>query len=134
VAFTGAFGYEMDLGALDEEETAQLREHTLLYKRFRALLSQGDYYRLANPFRGNMSAWMVVDSARREALVTCVTVLAEANATDGFLKLEGLDADAIYQLGDGVEYRGDFLMQVGLQVSHAAGDFSSIRWSLVRKS
>jgi alpha-galactosidase len=134
VAFTGAFGYEMDLGAIAETELTDILENTLLYKRHRALIAQGDYYRLASPFHGNGSAWMVVDARKNEALVTCVRVLAEANPPDDFLKLEGLDGGATYQSQDGKEFRGDFLMQVGLRVPPASGDYTSSRWRLERKS
>lgn len=131
VAFTGAFGYELDLGALSPEDREETARQIALYKEVRPLLMQGDLYRLRSPFRSNEFAWMVVSADRREAVVTHVNVLAQANPTQLFLPLRGLDAALEYKVqGADVTYRGDALMQLGLPVPPAFGDFISTQWWL----
>ena len=133
VAFTGAFGYELDLGALTVEEKAEVKRQTAFYKQVRPLLLSGDLYRLKSPFHSQEAAWMVVDAGAVEALVTHVTVLAEPNCPHRFLKLRGLDSGKTYRvrLGDTETLAsGGVLMHAGLHVPAASADFVSVQWHL----
>lgn len=133
VAFTGAFGYELDASKLDADEKEEVRAQIRLYKQLRSLLAGGDLYRLRSPFHGNEAAWIVVSPDRSEALVTHVTILAEANRPPVRLPLRGLDADSAYRLGEeNTTFRGDFLMRIGLSVPEVSGDFISHQWHLRR--
>ena len=129
MAFTGAFGYELDLSILSDEDRAEVKRQTALYKQVRQLLLDGDLYRLRSPFESNEAAWMLVSPARDEALVTHVTILALPNAAQRFLRLKGLDAAANYKIGDLVR-RGDALMNIGLPIPYPSGDFVSCQWHL----
>lgn len=134
VAFTGAFGYELDLAALPAEEKAEVKRQTAFYKQVRPLLLSGDLYRLKNPHDSNETAWMVVAPDASEALVTHVTVLAEPNAPYRYLKLRGLDAKKTYRvrIGDAETLvAGAVLMQAGLHVPIAGADFVSAQWHIV---
>ena len=128
-AFTGAFGYELDLSILSDEDRAEVKRQTALYKQMRQLLLDGDLYRLRSPFESNEAAWMLVSPARDEALVTHVTILAVPNAAQRFLRLKGLDAAANYKVGDIVR-RGDALTNIGLPIPCPFGDFVSCQWHL----
>ena len=129
VAFTGAFGYELDLSLLSDEDRAEVKRQTALYKQVRQVLLDGDLYRLRSPFESNEAAWMMVSPARDEALVTHVTILALPNAAQRFLRLKGLDAAANYKIGD-LSRRGDALMNIGLPIPYPSGDFVSWQWHL----
>ena len=129
VAFTGAFGYELDLSLLSDEDRAEVKRQTALYKQVRRVLLDGDLYRLRSPFESNEAAWMMVSPARDEALVTHVTILALPNAAQRFLRLKGLDAAANYKIGD-LARRGDALMNIGLPIPYPSGDFVSWQWHL----
>jgi alpha-galactosidase len=129
VAFTGAFGYELDVSLLGAEERDEVKRQTAFYKEVRELLLSGDLYRLRSPFESNEAAWMVVSSNKDEALVTHITILALPNAPQRFLRLKGLDAKAKYQIDDLV-CRGDALMNVGLPIPYPSGDFVSRQWRL----
>ena len=131
VAFTGAFGYELDLSVLTDVERMEVKRQTALYKQVRHLLLEGDLYRLRNPFESNEAAWMMVSPARDEALVTHVTILAQPNAAQRFLRLKGLDAAANYKIGDLVR-RGDALTNIGLPLPYPLGDFVSCQWHLTK--
>ena len=90
VAVTGAFGYELDLSSLSDEEREEVKRRTTFYKRVRKLFIDGDLYRLRSPYESNEAAWMIVSPARDEALVTHVAILALPNAAQRFLRLKGL--------------------------------------------
>lgn len=130
VAFTGAFGFELDLNKLSPEDLATARELVAEYRRVRDLLAGGDLYRLRAPDDGQAAAWMVVSPDRARALVTWVRILAQANAPVPVLRLRGLDPAARYRI-DGEVLGGDVLMAVGLRpvVHH---DFTSRTWHLER--
>jgi alpha-galactosidase len=133
VAFTGAFGYELDLAVLPPEEKIEIRRQTDFYKKVRALLLTGDLYRLKNPFESHETAWMVVAPDATEALVTHVTVLADPSAPLRFLKLRGLNPCKTYRVrlnDQTTEMSGDALIHAGLPVPAASGDFVSCQWHL----
>ncbi len=133
VAFTGAFGYELDLGALSDAEKAEVKRQTAFYKQVRPLLLSGDLYRLKSPFDSQETAWMIVAADASEALVTHVTVLAEPNAPYRYLKLRGLDPKKTYRVrldGNETVIAGDVLLHSGLHVPSAGADFISRQWHL----
>ena len=133
VAFTGAFGYELDLASLSEADKTEVKRQTAFYKQVRPLLLSGDLYRLKSPFDGQEAAWMIVSADASEALVTHVTVLAEPNAPLRHLKLRGLDSTKTYRVRlDDHEavMAGDVLLHAGLHVPAAPADFVSRQWHL----
>lgn len=132
VALTGAFGYELDVSIMTDEDKAKTKEQTAFYKKVRTLLSEGDLYRLLSPFEGNEAAWIVVSPDRAEALVTHVNLLVDPNLAVHFIKVRGLDPQRTYRVeGTEERYRGDALMQIGLAVPLPTGDFGSTKWHLV---
>lgn len=132
VAFTGAFGYELDLSLLGDDEREEVRRQVRLYKQLRPFLIRADFYRLRSPFLSNEAAWMAVSPEKDEALVTHVTILARATPPQTFLRLKGLDPAAEYEIADTGTFHGDALLQIGLPVPSAPGDFQSVQWHLRR--
>jgi alpha-galactosidase len=133
VAFTGAFGYELDLAALLPDEKAEVKRQTAFYKQIRPLLLTGDLYRLKNPHHSTEAAWMIVAADASEALVTHVTTLAEPNAPYRYLKLRGLNPAKTYRVrcNDAETLiAGDVLVHSGLHVPVAPADFFSVQWHL----
>jgi len=133
VAFTGAFGYELDLGALTADEKTEVRRQTAFYKQVRPLLLSGDLYRLKSPFTSQEAAWMIVSADASEALVTHVTVLAEPNSPYRTLKLRGLHPAKTYRVRINeteTQATGDVLLYAGLPVPPAHADFTSAQWHL----
>ncbi|MBN8526530.1 MAG: alpha-galactosidase [Planctomycetes bacterium] len=130
VAFTGAFGFELDLNKLSPEDLATARAVVAEYNRVRDLLAGGDLYRLRAPADRRAASWMVVAPDRSRALVTWVSIVAEANAPFPVLRLRGLDPSARYRV-DGEVVGGDVLMSIGLRprIGH---DFTSRTWHLER--
>lgn len=130
VAFTGAFGFELDLNKLSPEDLQVTRELVVEYNRVRGLLATGDLYRLRDPSDGQAAAWMVVSPDRRQALVTYVRIQAVGNAPLPVVRLRGLDPAAGYRIGDET-IGGDVLMAVGLHLP-LTHDFQSLTWHLDR--
>lgn len=133
VALTGAFGYELDLGQLPQEELDAIRAQVAFYKEHRELLARGTFHRLRDPFTGNEAAWIVVAPGRAEALAVHVAVQVEANQLATELRLRGLDPDAAYVInGQGPAIKGNALQNAGLVVPAPKGDFASHCWYLRR--
>jgi len=127
-AMSGAFGYELDLTEATEEERAVIREQTAFYKAHRALLHDGDYYRLSDPFRDPFAAWEHVSPDRREALACVVFNPSHASPPFLTLRLKGLNPALRYRL-DGAEeaVTGACLMEAGVPLPMPAGDYQSLR-------
>ena len=114
VACFGAFGYELDLNTLTEEEREQIRRQISFVKAYREVLQFGDFYRLRSPYEGNFAAWMSVSPDRKTALVGWYRILSEANGPFRRVKLQGLDPDLLYHVDGGEAHYGDELMNLGL--------------------
>ncbi len=126
VAFFGAFGYELDLNRLSQEELAQIRQQTAFMKQWRGLLQFGTFYRLESPFEGNTAAWMTVREDQAKAIVGWYRVLNTVTPPYTRLRLTGLDPDRLYTVtvreknraGRVVgQFYGDELMHAGLVTS-----------------
>ncbi|GGD12971.1 alpha-galactosidase [Pontibacillus salipaludis] len=138
VAYFGTFGYELNPVDLSEEEKEQVKDQVSFYKQNRALVRDGDFYRLLSPFDHNETAWMVVSKDKKEALVGWYKTLATPNDKKmSFLPLKGLDEDTQYQLNHSKTFFGDELMNHGLplpvefngvngEIAERGGDFQSM--------
>ncbi len=126
VALSGNFGYELDLTKFTDEEKAAVTEQVKLYKEIRPLVQFGDFYRLASPFEGNVTAWMFVSKNKREAFAVYVSVLQEPYPPLSRFRLKGLNPSFDYKLDlDGEVYGGDELLQAGLPTPQFHGDYAS---------
>lgn len=136
VAFTGAFGFELDLNQLSPADLATTKALVEEYNGVRGLLAGGDLYRLRAPDDRIAAAWQVVAPDKTRALVTFVRIQAEANDAFPVLRLRGLDPAARYRLtstdhANGQELGGDVLMNIGLRPK-VGSDFTSQTWHLTR--
>lgn len=122
VAYFGAFGYELDLTKLSKEDHAIVRRQIAFMKKYRGLIHNGTFYRLKSPFEGNIAAWMVVSSDKKQAIVAYFKVLAETTSPFRRLKLLGLEEGTRYHEVD-LEAQGmDTSMQKGVQPGYFYGD------------
>lgn len=126
VAAAGNLGYELDLKNLSKEEKEEVKAQIKEYKKRRRTVQFGTYYRLANPFCENQSAWNIVSEDGMEVIFTHVQILARAAYRMPVIRLRGLDPDAIYtDCATGQEYGGDELMYAGIRIPRIRQDFSS---------
>jgi len=124
VAYFGAFGYELDLAQLTDEEQAQVKEQIRFVKKYRKLIHTGDYYRLLSPFEGNLTAWMIVSEDKQHAVIAYFKVLNDVNCEFRRLRLRGLNDSVLYRVSEGDKEQGSFygaeLMNIGLVTTDAS--------------
>lgn len=100
VAYFGAFGYELDITKMSEEEHAVVKEQIAFVKKYRNLIHNGTFYRLQSPFEGNITAWMVVSEDKKQAIVAYYKVLNDVNCEYRRIKLHGLSDEMLYRAKD----------------------------------
>ena len=135
VSYFGAFGYELELTQLSEEEKNIIKKQVAFYKEIRGLIQFGDFYRLVSPFERQAAAWMSVSKDKDEAFAVYIYHLIDVEQPNVRLKLEGLDSEALYEVeGDGktVALPGDVLMNAGVFVPRPKKDFESHCYHLKR--
>lgn len=127
VALAGTFGYELDITKIPEEDRALIPEQTATYNKYRHLIQQGEYYRIAS-YRENhkYDCWALSSQDKKEVLVTYVQVLGVPNSHSRKVFLRGFDPKATYRL-EGTEetYTGEMLMKGGFLMKDFWGDFKS---------
>lgn len=124
VACFGAFGYELDLAKLTEEEQQAVKEQIAFVKQYRKLIHSGTFYRLKSPFEGNIAAWMVVSQDKKQAILAYYKVLNDVNCEFRKIALQGLLESASYMVQEEGRDRGIFfgseLMNIGLITTDAS--------------
>ena len=121
VAAFGAFGYELDLNKLTDEELKIVREQISFVKKHQKLIHQGTFYRLKSPFEDNIVSWMVVSEDKKQAIVGYYKILNDVNCPYRRLYLKGLDENTQYKIdGFDTTFYGDELMNIGLVVSDSS--------------
>ena len=98
MAMAGTFGYELDIDKLTQEEKAEIKEQTDVFKKHYDLIQHGDYYRISSPLEGTCTVWEIADPSGGEALVSAVYHHVQANPVPVRVKVQGLKDEADYQL------------------------------------
>ena len=115
IASLGAFGYELDLSKLSEEEKEQVKMQIENYKLIDELVLSGDLYRLSDPFTTNYFCEMLVSKNKTRAYVVGERFRGDPCDHDRVLKLKGLDENKNYCIKDlNVMASGRALMGAGL--------------------
>lgn len=135
VAMSGTFGYELDLNIVSDEEKAEVKEQIVLCKKYWDIIHEGDYYRLSNPMDlSEYAAWEFVSEDKSEALLNVVTLQTHGNAPVCFLRLKGIDANAVYvEQETGKEYAGSALLNAGLPLPRPNAEYLAMQMHFVRK-
>lgn len=134
VAMAGSFGYELDLNLISGEEKEQVKQQIRDCRRFWELTHEGLYYRLSNPmeFR-ELAAWEFVSEEQDEALLSVVTMDTHCNAPVNYVKLKGLEEQAVYrEENSGEVYTGAALMYAGLPVPAMMGEYQAVQLHFIR--
>ncbi|MCI9148810.1 MAG: alpha-galactosidase [Hungatella sp.] len=137
VAGSGTFGYELDLGHMDDEEKKAATGQIAQFKAAESLVQTGDYYRLSAPGdRSNSVFWEFVSKDKRDVLVSGVVLRSEVNPPVYFLRFRGLMPDRLYREKEsGETYSGIVLMKAGLAVPVTSEDYEAVayRFEVVEK-
>ena len=132
VAYMGAFGYELDITKMSDDEIKTVKEQVNEIKKLRGLSINGDFLRLISPYDTNYCAWAIVSKDKSEAYVMTCKILGVANTTEQSIKLPCLDIEADYtDMNTNTVYGGDELAYKGFTPSFS-GDFSTYTLHLKR--
>ena len=124
IAMLGAFGYELDIGAMQPEEIAVLPQQVRAYRADEDLVLNGDLYRLSSPAESNFFAFQLVSPDRSRARITVMKELELYSRSQIRLCPQGLEETALYfcpELGRTMEGRS--WMHFGFHPSFPQGDF-----------
>ncbi|MBR5733551.1 MAG: alpha-galactosidase, partial [Lachnospiraceae bacterium] len=99
VALAGTFGYELDVTRIPEADRKMIPAQVAMYHKFNDIVREGDYYRIASFLENGLwDCWEVVTKDKKEALLTVVEVLHQANYKTRRVKLKGLDPEKTYKV------------------------------------
>lgn len=133
VAYSGVFGYELDITKMSSEELEAMKTQIKQYKEIRTLILDGDFYRTKNPYESNFCEWLTVAKDKTEAFLMSCRIMAAANSEEPLVKFTGLDPDSDYtDVQTGKVYGGDELMYRGFKANYPHGDFSTFTVHLKR--
>ena len=115
VAYFGAFGYELDVTELSDEEQATIKQQVAFYKQYRKLFQFGTFYRLETPDTSdNVYAWETVSPDKQTAIGMRYQILNGTNPAYIRYYFKGLDPERRYTVNDGSEvFSGAELMNAG---------------------
>lgn len=115
VAYFGAFGYELDITELSNEEQATIKQQVAFYKQYRKLFQFGTFYRLETPDTSdNVYGWETVSPDKKTAIGMRYQILNGANPAYIRYYFKGLDPERRYTVNDGSEvFSGAELMNAG---------------------
>lgn len=93
VASFGVLGYECNLCDASKEELDEIKEQILLYKQYREVWQQGDFYRVS---AGNQYQWTVVSKDKKKAIGMIMQREVQPNFIFAKFVAKGLDPDKQY--------------------------------------
>lgn len=133
VAQICSFGYELDIGALTEEERELIKQQTAHHRELEPLIVDGEFYRLLSPFSGDICAWELVSADCSRAYVMAAFPNTCAAHASRYLCLQGLDPKAKYHVKQlDVTLSGDTLMHAGLPLKKPFGDYMTMTFDLIK--
>lgn len=123
-AMAGTFGYELNPALLSEEEQEEIKEQVRTYKKYAAMIQQGDYYRLSDPYQDDIAAWQFVSVDQKQVLLNAVMLKVHANRTVSYIIPKGLRPEGRYvDVKTGACYYGAALMMTGLPLPAVSGEY-----------
>ena len=115
VAICGQFGFELDLNKCTDEELETAKKAVQNYRRLGEIFHKGDLYRLRSPFESLMAVNEFISEDKNTVLVCIYPHSTVTAGYDEYIKLSGLDENALYEL-NGKSYGGDYLMNKGIHI------------------
>ena len=122
--FFGAMSVGSNFFKSDANELKRSAESIALYKKVRHLVAAGDVYRLVSPYENPCMAMMYAAKDKSQALLLIMTHSMQFYNLLPTVKLQGLDPDTLYKVGDLGTYSGAGLMEKGLAFKYKA-DYDS---------
>ncbi|MBQ9515159.1 MAG: alpha-galactosidase [Ruminococcus sp.] len=133
VAMMGAFGYELDMTKLSDEELEEMKGQIKRFKELEPMIHNGLYYRLSSMKEsGHYFAWQFVAPDKSRSLLSIVITNPLANSTPVHVRLKGLDSDAIYSVNGEFECTGSALMNAGYTFPQLTGDYPALQLDIIK--
>ena len=126
IALFGSYGFELDPNKLSADDVEQITRVNEIYHKYHTdVVLNGDLYRLISPFEGKAFAINMVSKDKRKALFLMVNLLKQLRQRK-FVKLRGLNPKIYYRNSlDGKKHKGEYYMNVGLNLSKELSEFQS---------
>lgn len=111
----GSFGLELNPADTPEDDKAALPGLIALAEKVNPLVLNGDQYRLSLPEESNWPAVFFVSEDGDQAVLFYFQINPRINHAIPWVKLQGLDPKAMYNVDGNQTYSGSVLMNIGLQ-------------------
>ena len=96
-ACIGAFGYELDLTALNKVDADAVKKQIEWYKKYRKTLQFGEYWQLKSVFSDKKASWCVIADDKTQAVVNLTNTIAETIPSQEILRVPALEPAAKYK-------------------------------------
>ena len=103
VAMYGRLGYECNIADLSKDDKKEIKEQIEFYKKYRDVISSGDFYRIKSPCTGTINydrdmeyAWLVISKDKSSALLMTIHDKAVPNNANARVKTYYLDDSKLY--------------------------------------
>lgn len=95
-ACIGAFGYELDLSALNKTDVEAVKNQLIWYKKYRKTLQFGRYFRLKSIFESDQSSWAIISEDRTQAVANLTNGIAKTIPPQEIMRVPALLPEAKY--------------------------------------
>ncbi len=132
VAFNGAFGYELQVNELSDEDKATFKAQIIEYKTdVEDLVLNGDFYRLASPVDSELYAYAIIAKDKSHGIFNASILYNFRNHPDIWVKVYGLDENASYEI-NGQILSGKAWRTIGLRLPAPDKSGQSFRFKIVK--
>ncbi|CEJ57078.1 Putative Alpha-galactosidase C [Penicillium brasilianum] len=111
----GSFGLELDPAEIPSDDKAALPGLISLAEKVNPIILTGDMYRLSLPEDSNWPAVQFISQDGSQAVLFYFQIDPNINHALPWIKLQGLDPEAVYSVDGNATYSGSVLMNIGLQ-------------------
>ncbi|KAJ5692458.1 hypothetical protein N7462_001881 [Penicillium macrosclerotiorum] len=111
----GSFGLELDPADIPEADKAALPKLIALAEKVNPIVLTGDMYRLNIPEESNWPAVLFISENGQQAVLFYFQINPNINQAVPWVKMQGLDPSAMYNVDGNTSYSGSVLMNIGLQ-------------------
>ncbi|KAJ5101417.1 hypothetical protein NUU61_003639 [Penicillium alfredii] len=111
----GSFGLELDPATVPKEDKAALPGLIALAERVNPIVLTGDMYRLRLPEDSSWPAALFVSEEGKKAVLFAFQTRPNVNHALPWVRLQGLEPQALYRVDQNGTYSGATLMNIGLQ-------------------
>ena len=121
----GSFGLELNPEELHEDEKAALPDLIALAERVNPIVLNGDMWRLSLPEESSWPAVLFISEDGAQAVLFYFQLKPNINHATPWVRLQGLDPQAMYSVDGEEAYSGATLMNMGLQYAFETTEYGS---------